>query len=64
VRVRIKKTPDSVELAEFDRRTFVVGETVEVSARLATLLIVGGYAEPVMDRWESADADTTRRKKP
>lgn len=64
MRIRIKKTPDSVEIAEFDRRTFVVGETVEVSARLATLLIVGGYAEPVMERWEAADADITRRNKP
>jgi hypothetical protein len=26
--------------------------------------IVGGYAEPVMERWEAVDADNTRRKKP
>jgi hypothetical protein len=26
--------------------------------------IVGSYAEPVMERWEAADADNTRRKKP
>jgi hypothetical protein len=66
VRVRIKKKPDSHEIAEFDRRVFVVGETIEVQAALATLLIVGGYAEPVMDRWEAADGDqaTRRRKKP
>ena len=65
MRIRIKKTPYSVELAEFDRRTFVVGEIIEVPARLATLLIVGGYAEPVMERWTAADADeTTRRRKP
>jgi hypothetical protein len=64
VRIRIKKTPDSIEIAEFGRRTFVVGETIEVPARLATLLIVGGYAEPVIERWEAADADNARRKKP
>jgi hypothetical protein len=65
VRIRITKTPNSLEIAEFDRRAFVVGETIEVPARLATLLIVGGYAEPVMERWEAADGDTTtRRKKP
>lgn len=51
-------------MADFDRRPFAVGETVEVQARLATLLIVGGYAVPVMERWETADADSTRRKKP
>ena len=65
MRIRITKKPDSLEIAEFDRRVFVIGETIEVQARLATLLIVGGYAEPVMDRWEAADGDTTtRRKKP
>jgi hypothetical protein len=62
VRIRIKKTPNSLEIAEFDRRAFAVGETVEVPARLATLLIVGGYAEPMMERWEAADSDTARRK--
>ena len=65
MRIRITKTPDSLEIAEFDRRAFVVGETIEVQARLATLLIVGGYAEPVMERWEAADEDQApRRKKP
>jgi hypothetical protein len=51
-------------MAEFDGRTFAVGETVEVPARLATLLIVGRYAEPVKERWEAADTDTARRRKP
>jgi hypothetical protein len=65
VRIRIKGKPDSREIAEFDARTFVVGETIEVPARLATLLIVGGYAEPEIERWKAADADTiTHRKKP
>lgn len=63
MRIRIKRTPDSTEIAEFDGRTFAVGETIDVAARLATLLIVGGYAEPVRERWEAADGDTTRRKK-
>jgi hypothetical protein len=64
VRIRIKKPPKSPEIAEFDKRAFAVGKTVEVSARLATFLIVEGYAEPVMERSEAADADNTRRKKP
>jgi hypothetical protein len=64
VRVRIKKKPAFVEMEEFDGRSFVVGETTEVPARLATLLIVGGYAEPAAERWEAADGDrTTRHKK-
>lgn len=65
MRIRITKKPDSLEVAEFGRGAFVIGETIDVPARLATLLIVGGYAEPVMERWEAADGDkTTRRKKP
>ena len=44
-------------MAEFDGRTFAVGQIVDVPARLATLLIVGGYAEPVKERWEAADTD-------
>ena len=65
MRIRIKRQPDSLEIAEFDRRVFVVGETLEVPARLATLLIVGGYAVPMMERWETADADkTAHRRKP
>ena len=50
-------------MEEFDGRSFVVGETTEVPARLATLLIVGGYAEPAAERWEAADGDTTTRHK-
>lgn len=64
MRIRIKRTPDSAEIAEFDGRTFAVGETIDVGARLATLLIVGGFAEPVRERWEAADADNTGRTKP
>jgi hypothetical protein len=62
VRIRIKQKPASFEVAEFDGRSFVVGETIEVPARLATLLIVGGYAEPVIERWKAADADTTTHR--
>ncbi len=64
MRIRINRTPKSVEMAEFDGRTFAVGQIVEVPARLATLLIVGGYAEPVKERWEAADTDQSRLGKP
>lgn len=73
MRIRITRTPDSLEIAEFDRGVFVVGETLEVPARLATLLIVGGYAIPMKEHWEAADGERwaaadgdriTRRQKP
>lgn len=64
MRIRITRKPDSLEIAEFDRGVFVVGETLDVPARLATVLIVGGNAVPV-ERWEAADGEkTARRKKP
>ena len=64
MRIRITRKPDSLEIAEFERGVFVIGETLDVRARLATLLIVGGYAVPVMERWEAGDGDNRRRKKP
>lgn len=63
MRIRITSKPDSLELAEFGGGVFVVGEILEVPARLATFLIVGGYAVPVKERWEAADGDRTARKK-
>ncbi len=63
MRIRIKKKPAFLDMDEFDGRSFVVGETVDVAARQATLLIVGGYAEPAMERWEAADGDKTPRGK-
>jgi hypothetical protein len=65
VRIRIKKKPDYVDEADLEGRTFRVGDTVDVPARLATLLIVTGCAEPVTmsERSEAADVPGTRRKK-
>lgn len=67
MRIRIKKKPDSLDVAEFEGRTFRVGETIEVPARLATLLIVTGCGEPVSgiaERTEAADDPSARQKKP
>lgn len=66
MRIRIKKKPPSIEVAELDVGMLVVGETVDVPARLATWLIVSGCAEPVSgaaDRASAADQPPARRKK-
>jgi hypothetical protein len=66
VRIRIKKKPSYIDSGDLEGRTFRVGESVDVPARLATLLIVTGCAEPVgpaVGRSEAADAGQ-RRKKP
>jgi hypothetical protein len=56
-RVRIIAPPKAREFDEYDVRRFEVGQVYEVSARLATLLILGGYAEPAagMVTTEAAD---------
>ena len=56
MRIRITKTPDPAEFAEFDLRKFRPGEVLDVTPRLATLLIVAGNAEPVVNLSERADA--------
>lgn len=45
LRIRITATPDSDVFAEYDVRRFRVGDVYEVPVRLATLLIISGYAE-------------------
>lgn len=56
-RIRIMLLPDPREFDEYDVRRFRVGETYEVPARLASLLILGGYAESTgtIVRAEAAD---------
>jgi len=43
-------------LDEFDLRRFQVGEVYDVPTRLATLLIISGYAEPVSGGHQIAEA--------
>lgn len=62
VRIRITKTPDRDEFAEFDLRVFRVGEVFDVPPRLATLLIIAGNAEPAAPERAEA-ADSLRRRK-
>ena len=45
LRIRIKTLPAPGELDEFDLRLYRVGGTYELPMRLASLLILGGYAE-------------------
>jgi hypothetical protein len=65
VRIRITKTPDPAEFAEFDLRSYRVGEVFEVPPRLATLLIIAGNAElAAPDRAEAAEFQRRGKKKP
>ena len=45
LRIRITSLPAPGELDEFDLRLYRVGGTYELPMRLASLLILGGYAE-------------------
>jgi len=45
LRIRIIATPDSDAFAEYDVQRFRVGDVYELPVRLATLLIISGYAE-------------------
>ena len=60
MRIRIKRVPPVSEFAEFSMPRFTSGEVYEVGPKLATVLIVAGYAEPEMRVVDRA-ADTSRR---
>jgi hypothetical protein len=45
LRIRIKSLPIPGEFDEFDLRPYRIGGTYELPLRLASLLILGGYAE-------------------
>ena len=66
MRIRITKAPDPVEFAEFDIRKFRPGEVFDMAPHLATLLIVAGNAEPVLnlsDRAEAADRGRLKKNR-
>lgn len=63
-RVRITAPPKPAEFDEYDVRRFRVGETYEVPARLASLLILGGYAESSGPFARAQAADRGMDKKP
>jgi hypothetical protein len=57
LRIRIKSLPASGEFDEFDLRLYRVGLTYELPMRLASLLILGGYAERAGTAMQSEAAD-------
>lgn len=64
MRIRIKTLPPPGEMDEYDLRRFLVGDVYDTTAQLASLLIVGGYAEPVSGRFHTATAaDSNRHRK-
>ena len=63
-RVKIITQPDPHEFDEYDVRRFRVGENYEVSARLGSLLIIGGYAETAGPFAQTEAADTGKSRPP
>ena len=62
LRIRIKSLPLPGEFDEFDLSRFEVGQVYSVTPQLASLLIIGGYAEIVARRGDRAEAaDWPRR---
>jgi hypothetical protein len=59
-RVRIIAPPRAKEFDEYDVRRFEVGEVYEVPARLASLLVLAGYAEPTTGSARAEAADRRR----
>jgi hypothetical protein len=57
LRIRIKGLPPPGELDEFDLRLYRVGATYELPMRLASLLILGGYAERAGTAMQAEAAD-------
>jgi hypothetical protein len=64
IRVRITDLPEAGEFDEYDLTRFAVGEVYDVTAQLASLLIIAGYADPIpFSRWSDAAADSNRLRK-
>jgi len=67
MRIRLTGWPRDGDFDEFDLRQFRVGEIYDVPTRLASLLIIAGYAELVSSGHqiaEAADFGHTRFPKP
>ena len=64
LRIRLTSLPDPSEFDEFDLSRFCVGQTYELPLRLASLLILGGYAESVGPSLHAQAADFGQFKVP
>jgi hypothetical protein len=56
MRIRLTSRPKGGDFDEFDLRRFTVGEIYDVPTRLASLLIISGYAELVSGGHQIAEA--------
>jgi hypothetical protein len=58
MRIRLIAFPKLGELDEFDLRRFRVGEVYDLPVHLASVLLIGGYAEiaPTLMRDQAADS--------
>jgi hypothetical protein len=56
LRIRLNRLPVAGEFDEFDLERFKPGQTYVVPARLASLLIIAGYADLVDSRPARAEA--------
>ena len=56
LRIRVKALPPRGDFDEFDLRHFRVGGIFVVPARLASMLIISGYAEMIEDTPRLAEA--------
>jgi hypothetical protein len=63
IRLRIKRLPGAGEMDEYDLRRFRVGDIYDVAARLGSILILGGYAEPVSDASQAVSAAYSDRRR-
>ena len=57
LRIRITSLPAPGEFDEFDLRLYRIGLTYELPMRLASLLILGGYAERAGTSMQAEAAD-------
>jgi hypothetical protein len=67
LQIRFNSLPKPGELDEFDLRRFRIGEIYDVPTRLASVLIIAGYAEMVNTtptRAEAAEYNRGPRAKP
>ena len=66
LRIRITAPPDLDAFAEYDVQRFRVGDVYEVPVRLATLLIIAGYAvsagRDALPAAEAADFSSIRSR--
>ena len=64
LRIRVKSLPQQGEFDEFDLSHFHPGQVVVVPSRLASMLIISGYAELVDDHPRAEAADFGQPKFP